>query len=120
MNDAASSWETASASRNSGSKNIGYVPGASTTGTVFGGGVISIPQYAATDRHKHILDISGNPELMVVIHSARWENTAAITSIVLAPSNGSNLVAGSVFELWGLVAPDDEAVTRETKAMVTT
>ncbi len=68
----------------------------------FGGGTLIIPQYDETDRHKHCLVFAGTTNNIVVLHSTRWENTAAITQIVLTPHNGNDFQIGSVFELIGV------------------
>ena len=39
----------------------------------------------------------------VMLHSATWKNQAAITEIDLSPFNGTNLVAGSRFDLFGVL-----------------
>ena len=39
----------------------------------------------------------------VFLHSATWKNQAAITEIDLSPFNGTNLVAGSRFDLFGVL-----------------
>lgn len=36
--------------------------------------------------------------------TSMWENTAAVTSIVISPSSGANLMAGSRFDLYGIRA----------------
>lgn len=69
----------------------------------FDGGSVLFPGYADTDRHKHAVAIYGVGESAVVILSARWESLAAITSIALTPVNGPNFLAGSVFELEGIL-----------------
>jgi len=75
---------TVAASTSAADRQIGMIPAASSTANVFGGGVLSIPQHMATDRHKHILSVTGEPEGGEVhLRSMRWESTAAITQLVL-------------------------------------
>ena len=69
----------------------------------FGGGVVTFPRYERTDGHKHFITISGTNENQVIIRSSRWEDTDAITRIDLDPVNGANFIAGSVFELVGIM-----------------
>ncbi|MGR3295861.1 MAG: hypothetical protein ACUZ8A_06505 [Candidatus Bathyanammoxibius sp.] len=69
----------------------------------FAGGHYTIPQYAATDRHKHVLTIHGaTVEPRLSLMSNRWKSTDAINAIVLTPQAG-NFIAGSVFELVGVM-----------------
>jgi hypothetical protein len=68
----------------------------------------TIYNYKKTDRHKHLLVINGAfftnlSDSIMDVMSGRWENTAAITSITLNPSN-LDFEAGSVFELRGISA----------------
>tara|TARA_R110000764_G_scaffold193622_1_gene278950 strand:- start:1940 stop:3544 length:1605 start_codon:yes stop_codon:yes gene_type:complete len=76
----------------------------SATANIFGSATVTIYNYTKTDRHKHWLGVSNKGANDVRIASQRWENTAAITSIVLDPANGTNFLAGSVFELRGIHA----------------
>ncbi len=69
----------------------------------FSGGTVTFPQYAATDRHKHAITLEGVVEDFALIRSLRWEDTAAITTVSLAPNGGANFLAGSVFELVGVM-----------------
>ncbi|KKM84893.1 hypothetical protein LCGC14_1294650, partial [marine sediment metagenome] len=61
------------------------------------------PQYAASDRHKHGILLTGRQENIVVIESARWEDTAPITDIVLSLVVGPNFDTGTVVELVGVM-----------------
>ena len=84
----------------------GIIVSANSAGAnIFGSGTVTIYNYTKTDRHKHWLGVSNKGANDVRIASQRWENTAAITSIVLDPANGTNFLAGSVFVLSGINAP---------------
>ena len=83
---------------------IGNIPSATHTANVFGVTTVTIYNYTKTDRHKHFLSVSGEDAFQYVgIDSLRWENTAAITKILVNGGNG-NLAAGSVIELRGISA----------------
>lgn len=113
---------TMAASQSAADRQIGIVPGGSATANVLGGGILTIPRYDQTDRHKHILAITGWPEGEIHIRSMRWENTAAITSITFDLNGGDQFADGTVIEVWLVVDKDNEPDlqgTRATKAVVT-
>jgi len=82
---------------------MGYIPGNTEGVGEFGGGTVFFPAYAETDRHKHFLHWSGRQENIIMLTSNRWEQTAAIIKIALTPQTGPNFLAGSVFELEGIL-----------------
>lgn len=69
----------------------------------YGEGLLVILGYSQSDRHKHVAVVRGRQENVAGINSCRWENIAAITQIVLTPNVGPNFLAGSVFELEGVL-----------------
>jgi len=48
------------------------------------------------------VDVNGAGGINLI--TSMWENTAAVTSIVISPSSGANLMAGSRFDLYGIRA----------------
>lgn len=67
-------------------------------------GTVNIMDYSATNKHKTYLTRSGNAEQSEVgAYASRWANTAAITSILLAPNSGT-LSSGSTFALYGIAS----------------
>lgn len=48
------------------------------------------------------VDVNGAGAIGLI--TTMWENTAAVTSIVIGPSSGANLMAGSRFDLYGIRA----------------
>ena len=80
------------------------IPGNTAGSGIFAVGIFQFMDYSATDKHKTTLSRGnqiGYPEARI----ARWANTAAITSIVLAvPYNSAQLAAGSTFNLYGIVS----------------
>jgi len=91
------------AARNAASQVIMAIPAANEGANEFGGGVITIPIYTRTDGHKHLITLSGTQENQVIIRSSRWEDSSAITRIDLDLAGANNFVAGSVFELAGVI-----------------
>jgi hypothetical protein len=67
--------------------------------------IAQIMDYSATDKHKTLL-VRGNGDSGYVTGVAgRWANTAAITSISLAPTiGGATFNTGTVFSLYGVIA----------------
>ena len=85
----------------------GTIPGTSIGANIFGQSTTTVYNYTKTDRHKHRLvveanGIDGTSAQRLGLSSARWESTAAITSIVITSQNGANFIVGSVFELRGI------------------
>jgi hypothetical protein len=96
------------------------VPAASATANIFGGGTLLIPAFSKTDRHKHSLWIGGPGDDMVEFVSRRWENTAAITSVKLTPSDGDNFVDGTIIEISVVPTLASQTIaTRATKTVQT-
>jgi hypothetical protein len=79
------------------------IPAQTATANHFGGGTHTFYNYTKTDRHKHYLSSGGLETSSISLISARWENTDAITSLVVK-CNADDFVAGSVFELRGINA----------------
>ena len=65
--------------------------------------VVQIMDYSATDKHKSVLLRHSDSARQAAAYAARWANTAAITSMVLAPSSGT-FSSGSSFALYGMAA----------------
>lgn len=62
---------------------------------------IDILDYAATDKHKHVLITSWNNNEFVVRRATRWENTGALNTILLYNFD-ETFQAGSSFALFGI------------------
>jgi len=89
--------------RLAGNRDLVSLPGNNEAAGEYGGGTLLIPGYAETDRHKHYLLIGGRQDNAVEIRSSRWLDTDAITEIDITPNIGPNFLAGSVFELEGVL-----------------
>ena len=72
------------------------------TATAMGLGFVHLLSYASTSVYKTAL-MRGSDALSFVIASANlWRSTAAITSILVLPGQGTVWKAGSTFRLWGV------------------
>lgn len=93
----------------SGSTNniLGVSTGASALANAFASNTIEIPCYSSTAMFKQAHANSGIilgatvSGITLFVFCAIWVNTAAITSIVIGNTGGSNFVAGTVFTLYG-------------------
>jgi len=100
--DGASAFATASST--SSSAYAGYVAGSGAAANVYGVTVIDILDYSNTNKNKTVRSIGGvdhNGSGLVLLGSALWINTAAITSIELL-NFGGNLAQYSSFALYGI------------------
>ncbi|KKK89035.1 hypothetical protein LCGC14_2737160, partial [marine sediment metagenome] len=91
------------ANRILGSQIVMFITAANEGANEFGGGVVTFNQYSTTVGHKHFTTLSGVNENRVIIKSSRWEDASAITRIDLDLAGGNNFIAGSVFELVGVM-----------------
>lgn len=91
------------AARNAASQVLMAIPAANEGANEFGGGVVTLNQYSTTVGHKHFTTLSGTNENQVIIRSSRWEDASAITRIDLDLAGANNFIAGSVFELVGVM-----------------
>ena len=72
---------------------------------IFGAGVTDILDYANVSKNKTTRALSGvdrNGSGIVMLRSAVWLNTSAITSITISTVSGSNLSQYSSFALYGV------------------
>ena len=98
----------ASSSRNTGLNvnYVGYLPGADQTSNTFANGEMYIPNYTnATNKPSSAFNGSENnsasTQVFIDIFAGLVSNTAAITSLTLAPLSTS-FVSGSSFYLYGV------------------
>jgi hypothetical protein len=81
---------------------IGYGAGSGNLGSF----VLDILDYRNTNKYtttKALAGYDANGSGIIMLNSASWRNTAAITSIQIFPSSG-NLAANSAFQLYGVNA----------------
>ena len=82
-----------------------YAPAEIGYNTTTNMGIANIMDYSATDKHKTYLTRWGNADgtNYVQAYAARWANTAAITTVNIAPSTGQ-IASGSTFALYGIAS----------------
>jgi hypothetical protein len=104
----------------SGNQNIfGYGNNTNQTANTFSSGQFYIPNYTgATNKSVGVESAGENNGTNVSMNIAAglWSSTAAITSLTLVPTNGSDLpegtfVAGSIVSLYGILKGSDGIVT---------
>jgi len=66
--------------------------------------ILQFLDYSATDKHKTALSRMNYPGGQVNAQARRWANTAAITSITLAPDPGVTFSTGTTFALYGIAS----------------
>lgn len=81
------------------------ITGSSAGASMFGAGVLDVLDYSnvykfKTSRSLAGADMNGSGE--VVFGSGLWMNTAAITSVTLTPTNGTNFVTNTRISLYGI------------------
>jgi hypothetical protein len=89
---------TASAVRTDSASSFAGIMRSPATASYFGGGMLIIPEYANTARHKLALALGGAVESNTRIAFGRWAATSAITSITIL-SGAGNFTANSRFTL---------------------
>jgi hypothetical protein len=79
--------------------------GSTSTSSTFGNGEIYIPNYAGSTFKSVSSDSVSENNANAAnrqIYAALWSNTAAITSLTLAPTNGTSILQYSTFYLYGV------------------
>jgi hypothetical protein len=66
--------------------------------------VVSIFDYATTNKHKTLVSRNNVADTGVEAQLARWANTSAISSISVLPSSGAGFAAGTTASLYGRIA----------------
>lgn len=83
-------------------------PASTATASIFGAAVIDLLDYASTSKNKTFRIFGGsdrNGAGIVGLNSGLWNSTSAITSVKVAPLNGTDFVQHSTAALYGLRAP---------------
>jgi hypothetical protein len=75
----------------------------STTTTIGFQAIAQIMDFSATDKHKSVIVRDNNSANSAETVSARWANTAAITSIAVK-ANTSTWIVGTTMDLYGIVS----------------
>ena len=93
------------AGTNNSNPLVGSQVGNSSTANVFGGGTISVLDYANTNKYKTARALGGfdaNGSGYIQITSQGWRSTSAVSSIQLTFSTGSGFLQYSQFALYGI------------------
>jgi hypothetical protein len=93
------------AAASSSSLNRTYVPGASSTSSTFGNAEIYVPNYAGTTNKSFFVDSveeNNATTAYMSMQAVLWSNTAAITSLNIAPVSGTTFVQYSTAYLYGV------------------
>ena len=94
-----------------------YHPGTNATANTFGNSRTYIPNYTGSNAKSVSSDaVSENNGTTAIqyLNAALWNNSAAITSLRFAPSEGANFVAGSTISLYGIGGAGDGYAPKAT------
>ena len=105
-NGSSASVDASSGGLNNTNTLVGYIAGTNATASVFGAGVLTILDYADTNKNKtyrNLCGIDNNGSGNVGIFSGFYNSTSAITSILLGKKDGTgNFAQYSSFALYGI------------------
>lgn len=86
---------------NNGTQTSLYVSNSGSNNTFFD---VWMPDYATTDKHKNFMIRSNGADSGVEMNLSKWNNTAAITSLVLTFGSGQTWGIGTTVALYGVTA----------------
>ena len=92
----------------------GYGTGPTATANTFGSGSIYFPNYTSSVAKSFSVDAVTENNATTAIQllvAVSWNDTSAITSLLLESATSSNLVAGSTISLYGITKGSDGIVT---------
>ena len=80
-----------------------FASAASSSANVVGSSVLFIPNYNSSS-YKNVLKMTGYGDSNTALHVANsvWKNTSPISKLTILPESGTNIVAGSIFSLYGI------------------
>ena len=96
---------SAAGSSSSTPRYIAEIVGGNATASVFGNGVVYIPNYTSSNYKSYSADAVGENNATAsfqVLIAGLWSNTAAITSITITPGSASTLSQYSSASLYGI------------------
>jgi hypothetical protein len=105
MNGSGSST-TSSSQSNQNNLDVGAFIGLSATVGPYNL-IAQIMDYSATDKHKTVLsrvNLTSDLYPGTTALAGRWASTSAITTVQLFPDSATNWIAGSRFDLYGVIA----------------
>ena len=88
-------------SYNYGTQTSLYVSNSGSNNTFFD---VWMPDYATTDKHKNFMIRSNGADSGVEMNLSKWNNTSAITSLVLWFGSGQSFGIGTTVALYGVSA----------------
>lgn len=88
-------------SYNYGTQTSLYVSNSGSNNTFFD---VWMPDYATTDKHKNFMIRSNGADSGVEMNLSKWNNTSAITSLVLWFGSGQSWGIGTTVALYGVTA----------------
>jgi hypothetical protein len=94
--------------------NLGPVTAATSTSNTFGNQLLYIPNYTGSTTKSGRVDSVGEnngTEAYQFIIATLWNNTAAITSLIVYSGAAANLAAGSTISLYKITKGSDGIVT---------
>ena len=76
----------------------------SSTSTIFAAGVIDVLDFSNSSKNTTVRSLGGinSSSSVIELRSGFWNNTAAVTSILLYDDGGRDFVSGSRFSLYGI------------------
>ena len=104
---------SATASASGTSRLVFNAPRTGTTASTFGNVSVYIPNYAGATNKSYSTDSvteHNATEAHQTIIAGLWSDTAAITSVLFAPT-ANNFIAGSTISLYGILKGSDGIVT---------
>jgi hypothetical protein len=96
---------SAASSSNGASNNNNTIDGANATSNTFSNDEFYFPNYTSSNNKSYSADgVEENNATAAIqdLYAGLWSNTAAITSLTLAPANGTLFVQYSSFYLYGI------------------
>ena len=81
---------------------VGKTAAALATANNFAGNVIDILDFNSSAKNTTFRSLSGQGSDYIRLFSGLWNNTAAVTALLLYPLTGPNFIAGSRFSLYGI------------------
>jgi hypothetical protein len=88
-----------------GSGFTGYIATDNYSSNIMGTSIIDVHDYASTTKNKTVRTMTGfdsNGAGQITLVSSLWMSTAAITSMSIVSSVGSNFTTNSTFALYGI------------------
>jgi hypothetical protein len=110
-----------SAASDTNARVVGMTVGASATASVFGNSEVYFPNYTSSNYKSYSADLVGENNASTayqVLIAGLWSNTAAITSISLAPGSGS-FVQYSTATLYGIGDVTASKFAKATGGLIT-